>query len=321
MAARGIEHRSKEGVIAAYKLLKKPQFAIFAGSEIVYPFEGADMEEGEEQLAQALDMLEEGRSTATFTLRIYPDNTKVITNKTPSSASTTFMLNASTPTRMNEAGVMVIDNTRNAVKDNPGMGVGYTEMINRVRNLEIELEKEREARHQAQLDNLRIEMDNKIAGLTAASAPAPAPGWADRLIGLFEQLVPKPEIVGGWKDTFFGKRQNFIMQPGTPISGTSQQATQEETDMKTEWNPDNKDYEILMYNFLTPEEQKLKKSKQNALIQPRLATLTPEQLDEIQVECLEKIEAKITNPVLTLTLLNFQALDDEDTNKLLNHML
>lgn len=112
MGRIGIEHNGIETVLQAYRHWEQPNYAIYAGKEQRDSYEGGNMEEGESNLSDWLQMIQGNGTTGVYTLRVYPTTETEITTKTPHKGSTTFCLNASDSGRRGEGGVVVVDNTR-----------------------------------------------------------------------------------------------------------------------------------------------------------------------------------------------------------------
>lgn len=326
MARRGIEHTTIDGVMSAYELNKQGNFGLFSGNEIMISYNGGDMETGGDMLGEFLQVLQDGNSTATYTLRIYgPSATdKEITNKTPYIASTTCMLSSKIGTRTNEQGIIVLDNQRNAPPQQ-GPAMGYTQMQAQISQLQQQLDRERELRHQAELSRIEDKFAAQIAGLSAV----PEKDIWDKAGDIFDKIFSNADKIGDAIGRIRGTKTNYIVNTN-PIAGTgaTEPATApaqppEQEDMKTTWNPDDKIHERLLDNFITDEEraQNMHSKEVNKLVGERLKTLDQDAHDELQSEALERLEKRIGAPTLSLSLLVLQGMDNNSTNTLLGYLL
>jgi len=251
--ARGIEHKEKEGVLTAYRLANKPNWGIFAGSELMIAYEGSNMDDGETMLSNYLDILEDGRSSTVFTLKIYHPDVTRITNKTASSGSTTFML-ANTPTMVDEkTGLMILDKT-NYKAGNIGTDPALLARLEKLESLNESLQqqlldqklKDIETRHQA-----------TISGLSAQPT-----GWAKLFDSLAEKPETIPQTIGALGDMFMGiysriKGGNVPQQENkflhnNPLSGTTK--TDEDTNKTEQEMENNTNVEELQEVELTPKQ-------------------------------------------------------------------
>jgi len=93
--ARTVQLRSPNQVMEAYQNWENPQFAILTGKQLLFANdkEDATMEEGEQLLQQWLTWIKSGGSAAIYTLAIYKNPTKGITNATPYNGSVNFQFN------------------------------------------------------------------------------------------------------------------------------------------------------------------------------------------------------------------------------------
>lgn len=93
--ARTVQLRSSQQVMDAYLNWDNPQFAILNGKQLLFAYDNdnASIEEGEQLLQQWLNWIKGGGSAGIYTLAIYRDTKKGITNTTPYNGSINFQLN------------------------------------------------------------------------------------------------------------------------------------------------------------------------------------------------------------------------------------
>lgn len=93
--ARTVQLRSTQQVLDAYQNWDNPQFAILNGKQLLFAYDndGATIDEGEQLLQQWLTWIKTGGSAGIYTLAIYRDVKKGITNTTPYNGSINFQLN------------------------------------------------------------------------------------------------------------------------------------------------------------------------------------------------------------------------------------
>lgn len=321
--ARGIEHRTAEGVLDAYRINDDPNFAIFSGTEIMMGYDGDDLNIGEGRLSDILNTLDQGGSSTTFTLRIYPVGTKGMTNKTPYKASTTFMLNGNQPVR-SENGIMVLDRGN-------GQAPARTDnaMIQRLDNLERLNREMQEKLHKAELDNIKQNFEHQIAGLRKIEEEKP-----DIWSRIGESLADKPENIDRLVKTFgdlvgnliyaFKGKKDFINHtaPVNQVRGTNnveQMAKEQDNDQETEEIPTNEEG-ALINPYLSAEQQHLKQSAKYPIVKAALEKLNDEQLDNLQMVCVEVLEKRTSKIILSQLLLTMACVDNEDLNKILNNL-
>ena len=220
--ARGIEHREVDSVVMAYELGKKPNWGIFAGSELMVAYDGGEMTDGAEMLKTYLEVLESQGSATVFTLKTYYADTTKVTNKTPNSGSTTFMLSQAAKTIQDEkTGLTIIDRTNYS---KPVATSQDPTLLARLERLEKANETLLSQLHQQQIKALEDKMNTAISGLS--NQPS---GW-DKLI---DSIADRPEIIpdaiGKLSDMFFGVYSRYKGQPqqnnfhhSAPISGINQ---------------------------------------------------------------------------------------------------
>jgi len=309
--ARGIEHKSVDGVIDAYILNDHPNWGLFSGREIMIAYEDGNMDAGMSMLKDYLDILQQGGSSAVYTLRIYNDDVKNITDKTGYRASTTCMLNSNTATRT-ENGVTIIDRGVGNTAA-PGNNAASALIMARLDKLETENARLRDENHKQEIKFLMDKLDKAIAGTEAKEEKKP---WWENLI---EKVSERPESIGKFlepiKDLFVEKK-NYIVQtvPQTvPVAGTDNKEEPPMSNTQATAGP-------LQNPFITDEERKMSSDEQSKLLIDRLAKLTDEEHEDVQNECLESIAARISHVTLTRMLLAVADMDDKNMNKLLNHL-
>lgn len=93
--ARTVQLRTTQQVMDAYLNWDNPQFAILNGKQLLFAYDNdnASIEEGEQLLQQWLAWIKGGGSAGIYTLAIYRDTKKGITNTTPYNGSINFQLN------------------------------------------------------------------------------------------------------------------------------------------------------------------------------------------------------------------------------------
>lgn len=309
--ANGIEHRNGESVVSAYRFYELPNFLILCGAEPRISYKGGDIDEGTMKLQQYLDMIEQSNTGAVYTLRVYPADVTNITNKTPYEASTRFLLNANVPVKTDEQGITIIDRSRPAAPTPVN-----TEMAKRLDKLEEDNRKLQERLTDERINALKQDFDNRIAGLQNQE-PEKSP-W-DRVGEWIDKILDKPEsikaIAGTIKDIISPSTNNYITNPGTTnLAGTN-------SDTMPENNIETAEVSGPFVNhFLTPEEKKLKKKEQAALMVERLSKIDDDAHETVQNECLESIQSRIGAVTLSRMLIAVASLDDDDMNRLLNNL-
>lgn len=344
-----IDHVSKESVEGAYELINKPNWAIFAGKEIIIAYDENDPVRGAEMLNDYLSLLEQGQSTQIYTLKIFAENAIINQKSKDNIASTNFMLNNNSALRKMPDGTVIIDDRRSNEKISGTSLPGYSLLQNEVATLRRELEIEREKRHIAELKNLEDRFTAQIAGLSKEEKP-----WYDRVIDSFEKIIDNPEKIENMKSFFSKSSKREWIQPAaapaqvriSPVSGTNAKepvahpATEpppvavKVAEIEEKEVPEETIDPILVNNILSPEERALPSDKRNELVLAKMEAMNAEELAnpttddgeevseliEIQNQCVESLEGRIGRPVLTTMLLAVQALNDKDLRKLLDHL-
>jgi hypothetical protein len=70
-AARTVQARSRETVIEMYEAAKIPSFGIYSGNDLLYGMMPETMDEGVQLLDQWLDWIDQSKSSAIYSLRLY----------------------------------------------------------------------------------------------------------------------------------------------------------------------------------------------------------------------------------------------------------
>lgn len=93
-AARTVQLRSVQNVLDAYENWDTPHFAIWNAKQLLFAYDKDEgsIDEGMQLLQQWLQWIEQGESAGIYTLAIYKDPTKSITNATPYNGSVNFQL-------------------------------------------------------------------------------------------------------------------------------------------------------------------------------------------------------------------------------------
>jgi len=91
---RNVQFRSADSVIAAYRANDVPCFAVSAGTQLLTSYNGTDIDEGAQLLEKFLELLEDSKSAATYSVRVYKKlgAKEDISNKTPYHGSFNFNL-------------------------------------------------------------------------------------------------------------------------------------------------------------------------------------------------------------------------------------
>lgn len=92
--SKAVHFRSKDSIIEGYLNRKVPAFAVFQQGQFIFKYEGQSLEEGEQLLDSWIDMLDNDRSAAIYTVCVYEDlkeGTKIKSN-TPYDGSFNFRL-------------------------------------------------------------------------------------------------------------------------------------------------------------------------------------------------------------------------------------
>lgn len=94
--ARTVQLRDIPDVLTAYTNWNTPQFAIWSGKQMLFTYddEDASVEDGQQLLHQWLEWIQKSNSAGIYTLAIYKNQKKEITNNTPYNGSVNFQLNA-----------------------------------------------------------------------------------------------------------------------------------------------------------------------------------------------------------------------------------
>ena len=88
---KSVQFTSVDAVCDAYQMRCVPAFSVFQGTQLLFKYEGKDMDEGEVQMREFLKLL--SQSAAIYTLCVYEDLGKQkISNKTPYQGSYNFRL-------------------------------------------------------------------------------------------------------------------------------------------------------------------------------------------------------------------------------------
>lgn len=317
--ARGIDHREKETVLDAYRFTDLPNWAIFAGTEPVISYAKGSISEGEEILNNYLGLIEQSPTKTVYTLRTYAGGTTSITNKTPYSGSTTFMLNQDADVTADpKTGVMVLSQ---------GMGrIGATNdtlLLQRLDKLEADNKALAAQLHSREIEALNDKLDRAINGLTP-----PSQHWSDKLL---DKIADNPALIKETLGTIMGgiteivrpgERQNFIVNPMGKTDKTDDMRTQEPAEQTEE---------------LTEEEINTLQDEQGEALDNLEDRLGIEEITEylkgvaamddptlghwaIQQAALAKLNMRLAPETVTKMITQVSELSDKDLNKLLNHL-
>lgn len=318
----GIEHRSAQGVLEAFQDYDCPNFTIWNGKRLCYTCDDDNMDIGMQTLINCLNQISQSGTSAIYLIKVYAQDCGKITSSTPYRGSTTFMLS---PTALTTTGpgpggvgsVHIIDNAGKTAQ------YGTRELNTRLDALEKENRELLERVHKSELNEIRNDFTRQIAGITQQAEDKT---WWDRL---FDTLEKKPEILDKLGDGLakvagiFRDRKDYIVNPaGGSVSGTTKNAstnTENNEDVETDdikLSPEG----ALINPFLHDNERTLKASERSKILVDRLTPLTQDQHDDIHNETLQVIEQRIGSVTLSRMLLAVACMDNEDLNKLLNHL-
>lgn len=231
-------------------------------------------------------MIEASNTATVYTLTVYEADTKAINSKTPSTGSTTFMLNPNQPTKT-ENGITIIDRTVGSTRPD-GSSATFMQRLDR---LEQENKDLLTRLHNEEMKNLEQRMEQRISGLSQV----PEQTWWEKMI---DTLTNKPEVIqqisGSLGKLIHGEQKDYI-QKQVPINGT-----------------ENKD--VVM------EEETQTTYKDPGLTKEQIEELEEEQQLQLQEYALESLESRIGIAVVTRMTLHVAALNDKDLNKLLNYL-
>ena len=327
--ARGIDYREREDVVSCYEFGKMPNWAIFAGNEIVMPYADGDLSEGKERLNEYLTLLENNSKTKqTFTLRVYPAATVNITNKTPYSGSFTFMLNQDEPLITDpRTGLMIVDRTARPQAANNA----YMDMImGRLEKMEAQNALLLNQLHANQIKSLEDKLNTAINGLNDKAADE---HWSDKLL---QNLSDKPEIIpdtiGKIFDIFSKPKKDYLH--ATPMAGTDQAKQPAQKPMEQQQPPALEADEDIE---LTEAEVDALQDRQGeamyaleeklgievfTIFLEQLAAKTGEDLEAwaTQEAAMNILRGRMPHATLTKMVTQVSALDDKGLNKLLNHL-
>ncbi len=339
-----IEHRTQEGVLGAFEASGMTKFVIWQGNEpiMVYDEQDPDFEANNngaasDKLSQYLNFIQSTGTSAIYKLRVYTDDVKSINAKTPPRAVTRFQLS---PTDIAEY-KQTPDGKMMLIRQQPAPGGNNTALTHRLDNLEQTNRELLERLHQAEIKRVEQNFQHQIAGLTQQQQDAP-----DVWTRIGESLLEKPDnldkALGHLKDIIgmalnaFRPNKNFITnQPPAPapspvsVNGTNVKEPVKPQEHEEE-HEDPEQPETLQVPlteegayinpFLDEQQRALKKSKRFPLMQEALSKLTPEELDEQQMICVEILENRITPVMLTHLLIEVACMDNDDLNSVINNL-
>lgn len=314
----GIEHRSGDTVLQAYSDYACPNFAVFNGKRICVKHDSGNIDQAYQELQGFLNLIQASNTGAVYTLYVFPESVKNINAGTPFSqatGSTTFMLQPLQPGGVGNTVIMPNNNT----------GMTRTDPALNAKVAELEREKEilLHRLHKQELEDMRKDFSNQIAGIQLQNQNK---HWTDRLMDVLEA---KPEMI---KETLsgIGKLINSIIRKpvdytsgytSTVIPGGGQMSgTANNTDMNNSETVEVTDEGALINPFLTAEQRALDNDEQQQLLIIALKDLNQEQHDDVQSECLEMIEKRIGAATLSRLLISVASMNKKSLNKLLSHL-
>ena len=92
--SKSVQFTTVENVVNAYEMRKIPAFAIYQQKQLLYKYEGADLEEGANLLNDFIEMLQ--NSAGVYTLCIFEEFAGKISDKTPYHGSFNFRFQQNT---------------------------------------------------------------------------------------------------------------------------------------------------------------------------------------------------------------------------------
>jgi hypothetical protein len=309
----------------AYQEYGMPNFSILQGKRLCVAYDDGNIDEGTTKLLSYLNQILASNTASVYLLRVYPENVPV-NSSTGYSGSTTFMLSpqALTTTAPGPGGVGSVQ-----IIDRGGQVQQYQgskELAARVEKLEAENRNLLDRVHKAELDNIRTEFTNQIAGIRKDHEQDSKGSWHDRLFDFLEKKPEAIDKVGNMLQGIAGifrSNKDYIINKGpgaaAAVSGTKQTAENSDTmntDQQVQLTPEG----ALINPFLEPAERDLKSSEQSRILIERLTPLDQEKHDEIQSECLEIIESRIGAVTLSRMLLAVAGMSSDGLNKLINHL-
>lgn len=309
-------------MMQAYQDYGYPNFSIVQGKRFCIGYDGNNIDEGVSTLLNYLNSILANNTASVYLLRVYPEGVSVDSGSNYK-GSTTFMLSptAMTTTVPGPGGVGTIQ-----IMDRGGQyqAAQPKDLMSRVEKLEKENESLRERVHKAELDNIRTDFSNQIAGLKRDQDEKGQPSWVDRIFDFLEKKPDAMDKVGEMVSSIagiFSGRKDYIVNRTAPaaVSGTTKTADNSNQDMEPQQVQLTQEG-ALINPFLQDSERSLKRGEQQKILADRLTPLTQDQHDDIQGECLEVIENRIGSATLSRMLLAVACMDNDDLNKLLNHL-
>lgn len=305
-----IEHRQKDSVMACYDHFNEPNWGIFYGTEPRDNYCEGDSNDARVKLDSYLDMIYGMAINQTYTLRVYPATSAVITTKTPFSKSTTFNFSNSNLPR-GEGGAVTINNPIPMQNYAAAANAATTAKMDQLTD---EINKLKDQLYRKEIDSVKTDFANQIAGIRDKE---PDLSFGDKMLKFLENLVEKPEVVEkiGYAIRGAFKPNKDYIQHTSQVSGSISGTDKTATDMSHQATA-----QPYINELLTPEERKLDAEHQSKLTIERLTPISQEEHDDLQSECLQNIEARIGAITLSRMLIAVACLNDKEMNKLINHL-
>jgi hypothetical protein len=207
-------------------------------------------------------------------------------------------------------------------------GPGYSVLQQQVKELQEQINRERELRHAMELKAIEQRFTHQIAGLQMANDK---PWWQQ----ITENKDAMSTVTDIFKNVFNqGPKESFVrpQEQRIPVnhamSGVEQTATA--APVEEQETTDEPGQGIYLQEMLTEAEWNDRKRMQIALDKLRQINdkeeaegiePTDRKGADLQSECLASLAVRVGEPVLTLMLLYCQSLSDEDLDAMIKHMM
>lgn len=304
----GIEHRSANSVLEAYQQYALPNFSIWSGKSLRWKYEGGNGDEGMQMLQNCLQTIQDSGTTTIYTIRVYPAERTKITSNTEYDGSTNFQLTSYVAGGNGQGSITIANPQQAPAKIDPLW-------MNRLTLLEDENKKLRNELHANQLRSMEERLNNQFSKQIAGLKEQATDKW-EKFDSILEKHWGKvKEVVGAIRNEF--APNNYIVDQGKQVAVNGTKSSHEiDTNMDTKFTDEG----ALINPFLTPEQQGLKLHEKSAIVKSLIEKTDKDTQDDIQSECLEIIEKRISNITLTRMLLAVACLDNHSMNKLLSNL-